>query len=96
DAADHLVGQGVPFREAHRVVGQLVRYCLDEDRRLDALSLKELRRFSPKFGPEVTGRLSSKDSVSRRRARGGTARATVAAAVRRAETALSALKRLAR
>ena len=94
DAADYLVEKGVSFREAHRVVGELVRFCLDEERSLGTLTLKDLRRFSPRFGPDATGRLSAKDSVSRRRARGGTARATVAAAIRRAEGALSKMKRL--
>ena len=49
------LGQGLPFREAHRVVGALVRDCLASGRRLPDLSLAELRRFSDAFGPDAVG-----------------------------------------
>src|SRR5579875_1868272 len=55
DLADHLARRGVPFREAHRVVGELVRYCLAAGRTLPDLSLDELRRFSPHFTAEAVG-----------------------------------------
>ena len=55
DLADHLAQQGLPFREAHRVVGALVRDCLASGRELPDLSLAELRRFSPAFGPGRRG-----------------------------------------
>jgi argininosuccinate lyase len=94
DLADHLVEQGVPFREAHRIVGELVGYCLDRGKRFQALTFRELRRFSPRLGPEALRRLSAKDSIARRTAPGGTAQSTVAAAIRRGERALSKMKPL--
>ncbi len=94
DLADHLVERGVPFREAHRIVGELVGYCLDRGKRLQALTPRELRRFSPRLGPEALRRLSVKDSLARRSAPGGTARTAVAAAIRRGERALSKMKPL--
>lgn len=47
DLADYLVRRGVPFREAHRIVGQVVRYCLEKGCRLEELSLEEFGRFVP-------------------------------------------------
>jgi argininosuccinate lyase len=94
DAADYLVERGVPFREAHRVVGELVRHCLDQGKNLDAVTLEELQRFSPLFGPESLERLSAKDSTRRKSAVGGTARTTVSAAIRRAERGIAKLKGL--
>ena len=43
DAADYLVGKGVPFRDAHGIIGRLVLYCIEKDTSIDALSLEELR-----------------------------------------------------
>lgn len=94
DLADHLVTRGVPFREAHRIVGEIVAHCLDRGKDLTDLSVKDLRRFSPRFGPDSVLRISPEDSVSRRRALGGTARPTVRAAIARAERAHSRMKPL--
>ena len=46
DAADYLVGKGVPFRDAHGIIGRLVLYCIEKDTSIDALSLEELRSIS--------------------------------------------------
>jgi argininosuccinate lyase len=72
DLADHLAQQGLPFREAHRVVGALVRDCLASGRELPDLSLDELRRFSPAFGPDAVG-ITPERAVAARRSHGGTA-----------------------
>ena len=48
DAADYLVGKGVPFRDAHGIIGRLVLYCIEKDTSIDALSLEELRSISDK------------------------------------------------
>ena len=47
DAADYLVNHGVPFRDAHGIVGQLVLYCIEKNVALDDLSLEEFRTVSP-------------------------------------------------
>ncbi|MCE5300468.1 MAG: argininosuccinate lyase [Spirochaetia bacterium] len=49
DIADYLVGKGLPFRESHRVVGSMVGYCVENNKRFTGLTLDELRSFSPKF-----------------------------------------------
>ncbi len=73
DLADYLVGRGLPFRQAHEVVGQVVRHCLESGRTLQELSLDELRSFSPKFEARVRNWLAPEAAVARRRAGGGTA-----------------------
>ena len=66
DCADYLVKKGLPFRDAHRVVGELVAYCLNEKKALLDLSLEELRKFHPAFGPDVFDDLSMIACVEKR------------------------------
>lgn len=73
ELADYLATKGVPFREAHAVVGAVVRQSLASGRPLDQLTVAELRRFSPKFGADVRRWLTLEAAVGRRRAPGGTA-----------------------
>ncbi|NLL36249.1 MAG: argininosuccinate lyase [Fretibacterium sp.] len=72
DVAEHLVLKGVPFRDAHWKVGQLVKYCLHQDKYLKDLSLDEWRELIPESGPEVLELLSLEASVERRNTYGGT------------------------
>ncbi len=53
DAADYLVGKGVPFRDAHGIIGELVLYCLERNSSIDDLSLEELKAISPVFEADV-------------------------------------------
>jgi argininosuccinate lyase len=76
DLADHLAQRGVPFREAHRVVGALVRACLESGRDLPDLGLDELRRYSPAFTAEAVG-ITAERVVAARGSHGGTAPARV-------------------
>lgn len=66
DAADYLVGKGVPFRDAHGIIGRLVLYCIDHDTSIDALSLEELRSISDKFEEDVYDAVSLKTCVEKR------------------------------
>jgi argininosuccinate lyase len=77
DMADYLVRQGLPFREAHAVVGRLVAGCAATGRSLAELSLEELREASPLLGTEALQLLTPESCVAARRARGGTAREAV-------------------
>lgn len=77
ELADYLVETGMPFREAHAVVGSIVRTCLQQGKELDTLSLSDLRRFSNRFNQDVFLRLTPEAAVERRRASGGTARRNV-------------------
>ncbi|KAB0576431.1 argininosuccinate lyase [Fusobacterium naviforme] len=71
DAADYLVGKGVPFRDAHGIVGQLVLRCLDEGKSLDELSLEELKQYSPVFETDVYEAISMKSCIEKRNTKGG-------------------------
>ena len=66
DAADYLVGKGVPFRDAHGIIGRLVLYCIERDTSIDALSLEELRSISDKFDEDIYDAISLKTCVEKR------------------------------
>ncbi len=83
ELADYLSSKGVPFRDAHGIVGQVVRHCLANELRLEDLAPEQLQRFSPLFGPDVRSWLSASAAVRRRRAPGGTAPENIRRQVRR-------------
>lgn len=66
DAADYLVGKGVPFRDAHGIIGHLVLYCIDKNTSIDALSLEELKSISPYFEADIYDAISLKTCVEKR------------------------------
>ena len=72
DLADYLVTKGVPFREAHGIVGASVRYCIDNGKKLDDLSLDEFRTFSPLIEDDVYQFIDVRNCVERRSSFGGT------------------------
>lgn len=66
DAADYLVGKGVPFRDAHSIIGRLVLYCIEKDTCIDALSLEELKAISDKFEEDIYDAVSLRTCVEKR------------------------------
>ncbi|MBK5967630.1 MULTISPECIES: argininosuccinate lyase [Thiorhodovibrio] len=90
DLADYLVRKGVPFRDAHEIVGRAVALGVERGCDLADLSLAELRRFSPAIGEDVFSILTLEGSVAARDHFGGTAPNQVRAAVARAREALAA------
>ena len=66
DAADYLVGKGVPFRDAHGIIGKLVLYCIEKNTSIDALSLNELKEISDKFEDDIYDAVSLKTCVNKR------------------------------
>lgn len=66
DAADYLVNKGVPFRDAHGIIGQLVLYCIEKKCSIDALSLEELKAISPVFEGDIYEAISLKTCVEKR------------------------------
>lgn len=66
DAADYLVGHGVPFRDAHGIVGQLVLYCIEKNRAIDEMTLEELKAVSPVFEEDIFEAVSMKTCVEKR------------------------------
>jgi argininosuccinate lyase len=73
DLADYLVRKGLPFRQAHEVVGRIVRHALDTGHTLDTLGVEEMRRFSEHIGADVTAALTVEASLRARAVTGGTA-----------------------
>lgn len=66
DAADYLVGKGVPFRDAHGIIGELVLYCLEKNTGIDRLTLEELKAISPVFEADIYDAVSLKTCVEKR------------------------------
>lgn len=66
DAADYLVGKGVPFRDAHGIIGRLVLYCIDKNTSIDALTIEELQSVSPVFETDIYDAISLKTCVEKR------------------------------
>lgn len=88
DAADYLVGKGLPFRLAHEVVGRMVRYCVEQRKRLEELSLGELARFSPLFDEGFYRHIELESTLRRRAVPGGTAPERVQGAIQAARARL--------
>ncbi len=72
DMADYLVKKGLPFRQAHEVVGKSVRYSIDQDKVLAELTLAELQQFSPLFAADILEAISIDSCVKNRNSYGGT------------------------
>jgi len=73
DLADYLVRKGMPFRQAHEVVGRVVQYCLKQGVALEDLDVAQLRTFSDLFGADAVQLLQPEAVMQARRSRGGTA-----------------------
>ncbi len=89
DLADYLVRKGVPFRDAHEIVGSAVRIGIDSGRDLAEMELSELQALSPAIGEDVFEVLTLEGSVSARKHFGGTAPQQVRAAIARARERLA-------
>ena len=88
DLADYLAARGLPFRDAHGVVGKTVAYALEAKKELQDLTLTELKTFSPLIGDDVFSFLETRNIIDRRTSAGGTASDNVRAAVSAAKKAL--------
>ncbi|MBC7338716.1 MAG: argininosuccinate lyase [Firmicutes bacterium] len=84
DLADYLARKGMPFRQAHELVGRIVRYCLERQKELWELTTEEYAAFSPLFGDDVREHVTLEASVRARTSPGGTAPASVAAQLEKA------------
>jgi argininosuccinate lyase len=89
DLADHLVRQGIPFRESHHLVGRLVRAAGERGKPIHELPGEVLREIHPSLEPETVAALSFQDSVEAREVQGGTARKAVLQQMARARDSLS-------
>ena len=66
DAADYLVNHGVPFRDAHGIVGQIVLYCIEKGIAIDDMRLEELKAISPVFEEDIYDAISMETCVNKR------------------------------
>jgi argininosuccinate lyase len=84
DVADYVVRKGIPFRNAHEIVGKTVRYCIESGKDIPELSLAEFRQFSEAIEDDIYDFVTLEASVNARRATGGTAREAVEREIARA------------
>ncbi|RDV84203.1 argininosuccinate lyase [Ammonifex thiophilus] len=92
DLAEYLVRRGLPFREAHRVVGEIVLYCLERGKDLEELTLEEFRRFTPLVEEDVLEAIKLERSLDKRALRGGPAPEAVKARIEELKNSHKSLK----
>ena len=81
DCADYLTKKGTPFREAYKLTGGIVAYCIDEGKTLETLTLEEYKSFSPVFEADVFDAIDLDVCVAKRVSFGGTAPESVKAQI---------------
>ncbi len=89
ELADYLVTKGVPFRDAHDVVGKIVRAAIASGVELAAIPIAELQRFAPQIGDDVAGWLDAAKAVDRRDVVGGPAKKQIEAEIARLDKELA-------
>ena len=89
DVAEYLVIKGMGFRQAHRTVGKMVRYCLEKGKELEEMTLQEFKGFASVISQDIYQILDLKNSVDSRNSVGGTSLKLVREAITRAEEELS-------
>ena len=90
DAADYLVNHGVPFRDAHGIVGRLVLYCLEKKIALDDMTLDEFKAISPVFEEDIYDAISMKTCVETRNTIGAPGKAAMEKVIAEEEAYLAA------
>lgn len=91
DAADYLVNHGVPFRDAHGIIGQLVLYCIDKGIALEDMSLEEFKEISPVFKEDIYDAICLKTCVEKRNTIGAPGQNAMAEVIALNDEFLSAL-----
>ena len=91
DVADYLAKHGVPFRTAHGVVGKIVRYCLNENKTLESMTLEEYREHSEVFQADVLAVVKAKNSANARESVGGSSRQSAKAGIKSIKARLKKL-----
>jgi argininosuccinate lyase len=72
DAADYLVGKGIPFRDCHEIIGSLVLHCIEKECAIEDLSLAELQKFSPAFQDDIFDKINVKACIEAKKSKGST------------------------
>ena len=89
DAADYLVTHGIPFRDAHGIIGQLVLYCIGSNKALDDLTIDEFKNFSPAFEEDIYDAISLKTCVEKRNTIGAPGTAAIKRMISHCEEVLN-------
>ena len=82
DAADYLVKKGVPFRDAHGIIGKLVIYCDSKSKAIEECSVEELKDISPVFEEDIYEAISLRTCVDKRLTKGGPSKTAMEEAIR--------------
>jgi len=77
ELVDYLVLKDVPFRQAHYIVGQVVAVCIEQNKKLNDMSIAEYKIISPKFENDVFKRLTSRSSINNKKTKGSTSHSEV-------------------
>ncbi len=77
DAADYLVTKGIPFRDAHGIIGRIVLYCIEKNKSMNELSLEEYKTFSPAFEQDIYQAIDLTTCVERRLTKGAPGKAAM-------------------
>lgn len=85
DAADYLVKKGLPFRDAHEVIGKLVLYCIENEKALETLTLEEYQTISNIFEEDIYNAISLETCVNTRNVMGGPSETMVKAVIKQHE-----------
>ncbi len=93
EVADYLVAQGLPFRDAHEIVGKALRAAEKEGKSIREMPIAKLKELSPAFGPELSTVLTLESALARRSVIGGTAPGAVRAAMEDFDSRLAALEK---
>ena len=88
DLADALAAEGMPFREAHEIVGKLVRQCLEQGKALETLTIEDLKAVDTRFSPAALLAVAPEASANARTSYGGTAESAVRVQIEEAKLAL--------
>jgi len=82
DVAEYLVMKGIPFRESHGIVGRLVAYCIEKNKGISDLTMKEFHRFHGAFENDIFDRITVKNVINARKCVGGTSEKMVLTRIR--------------
>ena len=72
DAADYLVGKGIPFRDCHEIIGKMVLYAIGEGKALDELTMEEFQSFSDAFAEDIYDAISIENCIKAKQSEGST------------------------
>jgi argininosuccinate lyase len=88
DAADYLVGKGLPFRECHEIIGKIVLDCIEKNCAIEDLSLAKLKKYSTKFEKDIYEKISPEACINAKLSVGSTSEKSVLAHIAQAKEEL--------